>query len=56
MAITVRSGETIEVSGLYACTECDFEVTCVKGEPAPPCAICDNSEFVLKEKAKHLRG
>lgn len=35
-----RPGETVPISGIYACTGCRNEVTCVRGEPFPPCRRC----------------
>jgi len=42
-----RSGEIVEVSGIYKCTSCGNEVTCVKGERFPPCSKCHGSTFIL---------
>ncbi|WP_160670678.1 zinc ribbon-containing protein [Clostridium sp. C8-1-8] len=47
-----RSGQKVEQSGIYKCTSCGNEVTCVKGEPFPPCAKCNNSEFRLVRATK----
>lgn len=43
------SGETVKVSGIYKCSVCGNEVTCVKGEPFPPC--CKGSNFILVREA-----
>lgn len=40
-----KSGQIVPQSGIYKCTNCNNEVTCVKGEPFPPC--CANAGFVL---------
>ena len=41
------SGEIVPQSGIYKCTNCGNEITCVKGERFPPCAQCNGSQFVL---------
>jgi DNA-directed RNA polymerase subunit RPC12/RpoP len=42
-----RTGEIVEQSGIYACTNCGNEITSVKGERFPPCARCRNTTFRL---------
>ncbi len=32
-----KSGEIVQQSGIYKCSIFKNEVTCVKGEPFPPC-------------------
>jgi len=41
------SGQIVATSGIYKCTKCGNEITCVKGEPFPPCSKCNGSSFVL---------
>lgn len=38
----LKSGQKVERSGIYKCTKCGNEVTCVKGGPFPPCGKCCN--------------
>ena len=40
-----KSGEKVQQSGIYKCSKCKNEVTCVKGEPFPPC--CAGNYFTL---------
>lgn len=40
-----KSGEIVQQSGIYQCSKCKNEVTCVKGEPFPPC--CAGNTFTL---------
>jgi hypothetical protein len=40
-----KSGQKVPQSGIYRCVRCNNEVTCVKGEPFPPC--CAGSYFIL---------
>ena len=43
-----RPGELVPASGIYRCIRCGNEVTCVKGEPFPPCASgCAHSEYEM---------
>lgn len=41
------TGQIVPISGIYECTNCDNEITCVKGNKFPPCSACDNTEFIL---------
>ncbi|PDM39244.1 MULTISPECIES: YjzC family protein [unclassified Geobacillus] len=43
----IRTGGTVEQSGIYKCTKCGNEITCVKGERVPPCRNCGNTVFRL---------
>lgn len=43
----VNTGDTITTSGIYKCTDCGNEITCVKGRRCPPCRNCDNTTFKL---------
>lgn len=43
--IMFKSGQIVSQSGIYKCTNCHNEVTCVKGERFPPC--CASAGFVL---------
>lgn len=45
-----KSGEKVPESGIYKCSKCKNEVTCVKGEPFPPC--CKDNYFILVRKTK----
>ncbi|MCL4693347.1 MAG: YjzC family protein [Candidatus Hydrogenedentes bacterium] len=43
-----RPGNIVPQSGIYRCNKCGNEVTCVKGEPFPPCANgCSGNEYYL---------
>ncbi len=45
--MTIHTGGKVEQSGIYKCTRCSNEITCVKGETVPPCRKCNNTTFVL---------
>lgn len=45
-----KSGQTVPQSGIYKCSICKNEVTCVKGEPFPPCHA--GNEFTLVRATK----
>lgn len=45
-----KSGQKVQVSGIYKCSKCKNEVTCVKGEPFPPC--CAGNHFILVRATK----
>ncbi|MBE3587716.1 MAG: hypothetical protein IMW93_04015 [Thermoanaerobacteraceae bacterium] len=45
--MTVTTGSIVPQSGIYRCTKCGNEITCVKGETVPPCSKCHNTTFVL---------
>jgi hypothetical protein len=57
-----KPGETVPASGIYRVTHDtrhshSHEVTCVKGEPFPPCNHCGASpRFVLVRQASHIRN
>lgn len=58
MAITVKSGNIVSISGLYKCETCESngvkqEVTLAKGDKVPPCRQCNGSQFRLVRKAQH---
>jgi hypothetical protein len=45
-----KPGSTVPRSGIYFCIICNHEVTCVKGEPFPPCSSandCEHPEYAL---------
>ncbi|WP_099830444.1 hypothetical protein [Mesotoga sp. Brook.08.105.5.1] len=46
------TGQKVEVSGIYKCTNCGNEVTCVKGERFPPCSKCHKTNFTLVRRTK----
>ena len=47
-----KPGETVPESGIYACDNCGNEVTCVEGEPFPPCANgCKHPTYSLVRAA-----
>lgn len=56
-----RPGEKVERSGIYKVlhdpkhTE-DHEVTCVFGEPFPPCRGCTHPRFRLERAAQHIKS
>lgn len=43
----IYTGDEVDNSGIYKCTECGNEITCVKGRRCPPCKKCGNTEFKL---------
>ena len=45
-----KPGEIVQKSGIYKCSVCKNEVTCVKGEPFPPC--CKGTKFILVSPTK----
>ena len=45
------SGEIVQDSGIYMCDKCENEVTCVEGEPFPPC--CEGVNYILVRKTNH---
>lgn len=45
-----KSGEIVQQSGIYKCSVCGNEVTCVEGEPFPPC--CAGATFILVRATK----
>ena len=47
MATTITTGNSVQQSGIYRCTCCRNEITCVKGDRVPPCVRCNNTSFVL---------
>ncbi len=54
-----KPGDTVETSGIYKVTHDsthpeEHEVTCVKGEPFPPCRTCKHPRFVLVHAAAHV--
>jgi hypothetical protein len=60
MAIEYKPGEKVPESGIYRVTHDAYhtaphEVTCVRGEPFPPCRHCGPKvRFELVRAAKHL--
>lgn len=52
MPTTVSTGRPVTVSGIYKCTKCRNEITCVKGNRCPPCISCNHTTFVLVREAK----
>ena len=53
-----KPGDKVPVSGIYKVlhethTE-PHEVTCVRGEPFPPCNTCKHPRFVLVRSAHHI--
>ncbi len=52
MATVITTGSTVQLSGIYRCTKCKNEITCVKGDRCPPCVKCSNTAFVLVRAAK----
>ena len=48
-----KSGEIVEISGIYKCSVCNNEVTCVKGERFPPC--CKGATFKLVRATRQCR-
>lgn len=48
----IKTGEIVQQSGIYRCTKCGNEITCVKGEKVPPCGKCGNSMFTLVRATK----
>ncbi len=51
-----KPGNAVPASGIYRCTGCGSEVTCVKGEPFPPCPHgCKNAEYYLVRETYHGR-
>jgi hypothetical protein len=57
-----KPGDTVPASGIYKVTHDDVhhdvhEVTCIVGNPFPPCNKCgDHPRFVLVHEAKHIEG
>ena len=53
-----KPGDLVPDSGIYRVKHDNHarphEVTCVKGEPFPPCRECSHPRFVLKYKTKHI--
>jgi DNA-directed RNA polymerase subunit RPC12/RpoP len=45
--IMITTGSIVQQSGIYKCTKCSNEITCVKGERVPPCRKCSNTSFRL---------
>ena len=52
MATQINTGSTVQVSGIYKCSNCKNEITCVKGDRCPPCVNCKNTTFILVRAAK----
>jgi DNA-directed RNA polymerase subunit RPC12/RpoP len=48
----MNTGTVVANSGIYKCTKCGNEITCVKGERVPPCRKCNNTSFVLVRLTK----
>ena len=56
---TYGPGQRVPRSGLYRVTHdaahlAPHEVTCVIGEPFPPCRDCQHPRFVLSRAALHM--
>ena len=49
---TIVTGSTVQKSGIYKCTSCRNEITCVKGDRTPPCRSCNNTSFKLVRAAR----
>jgi hypothetical protein len=46
--MSYRPGEIVALSGIYKCDSCGNEITCVEGEPFPPCANdCRHPTYTL---------
>lgn len=43
----INTGGKVAQSGIYKCTDCGNEITCVKAERVPPCRQCNNTQFRL---------
>lgn len=52
MSVTITTGSTVQTSGIYKCTCCNNEITCVKGDRVPPCKNCNNTSFKLVRASK----
>jgi len=50
--MTYKTGQIVQKSGIYRCIKDGKEITCVKGEPFPPCAICHGTEFTLVRETR----
>jgi DNA-directed RNA polymerase subunit RPC12/RpoP len=48
----IKTGSIVQQSGIYKCTKCGNEITCVKGERVPPCGKCFNTTFSLVRATK----
>ena len=56
MTTTVKTGEYVQVSGIYNCqNHSSHEVTLIKGDKAPPCdhATAHGATWVLKRATHH---
>ena len=49
---SITTGTIVQNSGIYKCTKCKNEITCVKGDRVPPCVVCNNTVFSLVRKTK----
>ena len=48
-----KPGEIVPDSGIYKCTKCGNEITCVEGDRFPPCANeCKHPEYKLVRKTR----
>jgi hypothetical protein len=61
MATEYKPGEKVPNSGIYQVTHdknhvAVHEVTCVFGEPFPPCRGCDHPRFVAVRLAIHVKA
>ena len=59
MAEEFKPGEKVPQSGIYRVIHDNahaepHEVTCVTGEPFPPCNSCGHPKFVLVRAAHHI--
>lgn len=52
MATIITTGNTVQQSGIYKCSDCKNEITCVKGDRCPPCVNCGNTKFILVRATK----
>lgn len=52
MSVQITTGSSVSTSGIYKCTKCKNEITCVKGDRCPPCVKCSNTVFKLVRAAK----
>lgn len=60
MSEEYKPGQVVPNSGIYKVTHDahtqPHEVTCVKGEPFPPCNSCQHPKFVLVKAAHHVKN
>jgi hypothetical protein len=58
MSEEFKPGDKVPTSGIYKVTHDSktqaHEVTCVEGEPFPPCNSCSHPKYVLVRAAHHV--